>query len=73
MLFGLIIFLWGQKYLEGLAEPPSKKYLEQVPGLKGITYEYWAYMSGILMVVATWFLVQNSQLVGQLLGGFGVV
>jgi len=73
MLFGLIIFLWGQKYLEGLAEPPSKKYLEQVPGLKGITYEYWAYMSGILMVVATWFLVQNSQLVGQLLGGFGIV
>ena len=73
MLFGLMIFLWGQKYLEGLAEPPSKKYLEKVPGLKGITYEYWAYMSGILMVVATWFLVQNSQLVGQLLGGFGVV
>ena len=73
MLFGLIIFLWGQKYLEGLAEPPSKKYLEKVPGLKGITYEYWAYMSGILMVFATWFLVQNSQLVGQLLGGFGVV
>ena len=72
MLFGLMIFLWGQKYLEGLAEPPSKKYLEKVPGMKGITYEYWAYMSGILMVVATWFLVQNSQLVGQLLGGFGV-
>ena len=73
MLFGLMIFLWGQKYLEGLAEPPSKKYLEKVPGMKGITYEYWAYMSGILMVFATWFLVQNSQLVGQLLGGFGVV
>ncbi len=73
MLFGLMIFLWGQKYLEGLAEPPSKKYLEKVPGMKGITYEYWAYMSGILMVVATWFLVQNSQLVGQLLGGFGVI
>ena len=73
MLFGLMIFLWGQKYLEGLAEPPSKKYLEKVPGMKGITYEYWAYMSGILMVVVTWFLVQNSQLVGQLLGGFGVV
>ena len=73
MLFGLMIFLWGQKYLEGLAEPPSKKYLEKVPGMKGITYEYCAYISGILMVVATWFLVQNSQLVGQLLGGFGVV
>jgi POT family proton-dependent oligopeptide transporter len=70
MLFGLIIFLWGQKYLEGLAEPPSNKYLEK---MKGISYEYWAYISGIFMVLATWFLVQNSQLVGQLLGGFGAV
>ena len=26
MLFGLMIFLWGQKYLAGLAEPPTDKY-----------------------------------------------
>ena len=53
MLFGLIIFLWGQKYLEGLAEPPSNKYLEKI---NGISYEYWAYISGIFMVLVTWFL-----------------
>ena len=70
MLFGLIIFLWGQKYLEGLAEPPSNKYLQKI---NGISYESWAYISGILMVLVTWFLVQNSQLVGQLLGGFGAI
>ncbi len=70
MLFGLIIFLWGQKYLEGLAEPPSNKYLQKV---NGISYESWAYISGIFMVLVTWFLVQNSQLVGQLLGGFGAI
>ena len=70
MLFGLIIFLWGQKYLEGLAEPPSNKYLQK---MNGISYEYWAYISGIFMVLVTWFLVQNSQLVGQLLGGFGAI
>ena len=70
MLFGLIIFLWGQKYLEGLAEPPSNKYREK---MNGISYENWAYISGIFMVVVTWFLVQNSQLVGQLLGGFGAI
>ncbi len=70
MLFGLIIFLWGQKYLEGLAEPPSKKYLQK---MNGISYESWAYISGIFMVLVTWFLVQNSQLVGQLLGGFGAI
>ena len=70
MLFGLIIFLWGQKYLEGLAEPPSNKYLQK---MNGISYESWAYISGIFMVLVTWFLVQNSQLVGQLLGGFGAI
>ena len=29
MLLGLIIFLWGQNYVEGLAEPPSEKYKEK--------------------------------------------
>ena len=70
MLLGLIIFLWGQKYLEGLAEPPSNKYMTKI---NGISYENWAYISGVVMVLITWFLVQNSQLVGQLLGGFGVI
>ena len=70
MLLGLMIFLWGQKYLEGLAEPPSNKYMTKI---NGISYEHWAYISGVVMVLVTWFLVQNSQLVGQLLGGFGVI
>ncbi len=70
MLLGLIIFLWGQRYLEGLAEPPSNKYMTKI---NGISYENWAYISGVAMVLVTWFLVQNSQLVGQLLGGFGVI
>ena len=70
MLLGLIIFLWGQKYLEGLAEPPSEKYMTKV---RGVSYENWAYISGVIMVLITWFLVQNSQLVGQLLGGFGAI
>ena len=70
MLLGLIIFLWGQKYLEGLAAPPSEKYMTKV---SGVSYENWAYISGVIMVLITWFLVQNSQLVGQLLGGFGAI
>ena len=44
MLLGLIIFLWGQKHLQGLAEPPSEKYKEIS---MGISYENWAYISGI--------------------------
>ena len=70
MLLGLIIFLWGQKYLQGLAEPPSEKYKEIS---MGISYENWAYISGILMVLGSWFLVQNQEVVGTLLGGFGAI
>ena len=70
MLLGLMIFIWGQRYLQGLAEPPSSLYLEKTYGL---TYETWAYLSGILMVIGSWFLVQNQDLVGSLLGGFGAI
>ncbi len=70
MLIGLIIFLWGQKYLQGLAEPPSEKYKEIS---MGISYEYWAYISGIIMVFGSWFLVQNQEIVGTMLGGFGAI
>ena len=70
MLLGLMIFIWGQKYLQGLAEPPSSLYLEKTFGL---TYELWAYLSGVFMVFGSWFLVQNQELVGSLLGGFGAI
>ena len=70
MLLGLIIFLWGQEYLDGNAEPPSdlhlKKYLN-------ITYETWAYISGIFMVLSSWILIQNQEVVGNILGGLGVI
>ena len=70
MLFGLVIFLFGQPYLQGLAGPPSNLYKEKN---FGISNENWAYISGILMVLLSWFLVQNQQLVGSLLGGFGAI
>ena len=70
MLFGLVIFLFGQPYLQGLAGPPSNLYKEKN---FGISNENWAYISGILKVLLSWFLVQNQQLVGSLLGGFGAI
>ena len=70
MLLGLIIFLWGQKYLQGLAEPPSNKYMQTSFGL---SYEKWAYISGIAIVLVSWFLVQNQQVVQNLLSGFGAI
>ena len=78
MLIGLVIFLWGQKYLEGNAEPPSEKVLREIvftipiPLLNPlrISRETSIYLSGLMMVLASWFLVQNQQLVGSLLGVF---
>lgn len=70
MLIGLMIFLWGQKYLDGHAEPTSDFYMDKK---FNITYENWAYISGIFMVFASYMLIQNQEIVGNLLGGFGAV
>ena len=70
MLIGLLIFIWGQKYLEGTAEPTARLYQEKKVN---ITDDNWAYLSGILMVFVSWFLIQNQELVGNLLGGFGAI
>ena len=70
MLLGLIIFLWGQEYLDGNAEPPSDLHLQKY---LNITYETWAYISGIFMVLSSWILIQNQEVVGNILGGLGVI
>jgi len=70
MLIGLFIFLWGQDYLEGHAEPTSNFYKETK---FNISYEYWAYISGIAMVIFSYLLIQNQEVVGNLLGGFGAI
>ena len=70
MLIGLMIFLWGQKYLDGHAEPTSDFYMDKK---FNITYENWAYISGIFMVFASYMLIQNQEIVGNLLGGFGAI
>ena len=60
MLIGLMIFLWGQKYLDGHAEPTSDFYMDKK---FNITYENWAYISGIFMVFASYMLIQNQEIV----------
>lgn len=74
MLLGLIIFLGGQRYLEGLAEPPSNEYKKSfyINNLKlPFTKETSSYILGVIMVIVAWFLVQNQEIVGSLLGVFG--
>jgi len=62
MLIGLVFFVLGKPLLLGKGEPP--KLLE-----KG--REWGLYGVGIALVAMCWFMVQNQDLVGILLGTFG--
>jgi POT family proton-dependent oligopeptide transporter len=70
MIFGLIVFVWGQKYLEGHAEPPSNEYMKRV---YGITKENWTYLSGILMVFTCFMLIQYQGIIGGMLALIGSI
>ncbi|WCL55044.1 peptide MFS transporter [Gimibacter soli] len=72
MLFGLLVFLGGQKLLEGRAEPTNPAILKEKSPI-GINKEWTIYLSGILMVALAWFLMHYQDFVGQLLGVSGFV
>lgn len=74
MLFGLLVFLWGQRFLDGRAEPKNPAILKE-KSLIGLNKEWTIYLFGIGMVVVSWFLIQNQALVGSILGisGFAMI
>lgn len=63
MLIGLATFMYGQRYLRGLAEPPENAGLDQ-PMLLGISREKSIYIGALLGVVVLWQLLQTHALVG---------
>lgn len=71
MLAGLIVFLRGQAYLQGKAEPPDPARLRERL-LPGITRERLIYCGAVLMVLGAWQLIQHL-VAGTLLGGFTAV
>ena len=72
MLAGLVVFLWGQKFLEGRAEPPNPAALkEKVFG--PINREWAVYLGGVVMVLVSWLLVMNEGFVGDLLNATGML
>jgi POT family proton-dependent oligopeptide transporter len=64
MLFGLIVFIWGKPLLLGRGEPPK-------PLAKST--EWTMYGIGIALVGVCWLAVQYQDLVGAVLGVFGVL
>ena len=71
MLLGLIVFLIGQKSLEGHAEPPMPEKLKEtiVPGLNK---EWSVYLGSGVAVLIAWYLVQRESAVGNLLDVLGL-
>jgi len=64
MLFGLLIFLKYQPWLEGKAEPPSEEKLrEKVLG--PINIEYMCYLTGLGIIIVSMLLVMNAHLVDE--------
>jgi POT family proton-dependent oligopeptide transporter len=56
MLLGLAVFLHGQRYFHGCAEPPDAARLRQRHG--GLSCERWIYLAALLGVVLVWQLLQ---------------
>jgi len=72
MLAGLVVFLWGQKYLGGRADPPDAEKLRQSV-LGPINVEWACYLAGLLMIGVSMLLVMNEEIVGGILGPIGIL
>ena len=58
MLAGLGMFLWGQKYLHGHAEPKDPAALRKRVGL--LSREWWIYLGSLAGVAVVWQLIQRT-------------
>lgn len=57
MLAGLILFLWGQRYLQGRAEPPDPAVLRR-PVLGPLRVEPAIYLGSLGLVILVWIVLQ---------------
>lgn len=71
MLAGLIVFLLAKPLLMGRGESRNPARLQSRVG--GIKFEWLLYVVGFAAVGAIWLLIQYQDLVGWLLGGFGLL
>jgi len=58
MIAGLAMFLWGQKYLHGHAEPKDPAKLRERVGL--LSREWWIYLGSLAGVAVVWQLIQRT-------------
>jgi proton-dependent oligopeptide transporter, POT family len=58
MVAGLAMFLWGQKYLDGHAEPSDPGRLRE--RVRGLSREWWIYLGSLGGVAIVWQLMQRT-------------
>ncbi len=58
MITGLCMFLWGQKYLHGHAEPPAPLALRERVG--PLAREVWIYLGALAGIAVVWQLIQRT-------------
>lgn len=73
MLAGLVVFLWGQKYLDGAAEPPDAAKLKKSV-LGPVNVEWACYLVGIIIIAVSMAMVMNAHLIPDgLVGMLGIL
>lgn len=72
MFLGLLVFMWGQKYLDGKAEPPNPEVLKK-SFLGPISVEMACYLAGLGVIAVSMLLVMNSELIPEwFVGSLGI-
>lgn len=64
MLLGLLVFLWGQKFLDGKAESPNPELLKKSI-LGPITVEVACYLAGIAVIAVSMLIVMNAEIIPE--------
>ncbi|MBT5072193.1 MAG: peptide MFS transporter [Kordiimonadaceae bacterium] len=71
MFFGLMVFLWGQKFLGGRAEPSNPAILKEKSPI-GLNKENTIYLFGLGLVGVSWVMMQYDAMVIQAVGIAGL-
>lgn len=72
MLLGLVVFLWGQSWLEDVAEPPSVEKLKQKV-FGPINVEWACYLSAVAVVIICMAFLNYADVIGTLAAAVGII
>jgi len=71
MLLGLIVFRWGLKYLDGVANPPSEEKLRE-KAFGPITVEWACYLSAVGITLVSMIMLNNAAVIGPIAAFVGI-